>query len=94
MALFTTQQASASEITRCEARFSDTGNTNHMYFIFGIKDTDGINYDWKDFDLAAGSDTDTIKTAIHDYLVANIQKIQPKTESTMNDEGIIGSNPG
>ena len=94
MAYFTPEEASASTISRCEAKFADSGQTEHMYYVFGVIDTNGISYDWKDFDLAPGADTALIKSSIYNQLITNITKRTPNSESTMNDEGILGSNPG
>jgi hypothetical protein len=94
MALFTPQEASGATISKCQAKFSDTGQTQHMYYVFAVNDADGFYYDWKDKDLEAGASTAAIKTAIYDHLVANVTKKETNTESTMNDEGIVGSNPG
>jgi hypothetical protein len=94
MAIFTPQEASGTTISKCEAKFSDSGMTNHLYYIFAVNDEDGITYDWKDKELEAGADQETIKLAIYDHLVASVTKRYPSTESQMSDEGIIGSNPG
>ena len=93
MALFTTQEASASTISRCEARFSDTGNTQLMYYVFGVNDADGTYYDWKNRDLPAGSDNATIKSSIYGHLISGVTKVAISTESTMSDDSIIGDNP-
>ena len=94
MALFTTQEASASTITRCECIFSDSGQTNCLYYVMGITDADGIYYDWKDFTTPHGSDADVIKLAIYDYLTTNVNKVAPTSESAMEDGSVVGSNPG
>jgi hypothetical protein len=94
MALFTPQEASGATITKCEAKFSDTGSTQLMYYIFAVNDEDGITYDWKNKELEVSADQATIKLAIYDHLIANVTKRYSSTESQMSDEGIIGSNPG
>ena len=94
MALFTPQEASGTTttITKCKAQFADSGQTQHMYYIFGVTDDNGKVYDWKDKTLEAGADVATIKTAIYDKLLT-MHKKAVNAESTMNDDGIVGSNP-
>ncbi len=93
MALFTPQEASATTISRCQAIFSDTGQTQHSYYVFGVNDADGIGYDWKNFDLPGGSDNTTIKSSIYGHLISGVTKSYPRTESSASDESIIGDNP-
>jgi len=93
MAYFTPQEASASTISRCQAIFSDTGQTQHSYYVFGVNDEDGKYYDWKNFDLAGGADNTTIKSSIYNHLISGVTKSYPKTESSANDDSIIGQNP-
>jgi hypothetical protein len=93
MALFTPQEASGATISKCQAKFSDVGQTQHMYYIFAVNDAEGNYYDWKDHDLASGSDQATIKSAIYDKLIT-MHKKDVNTESTMTDDDIVGSNPG
>jgi len=94
MALFTPQEASGTTITRCEAVFSDTGNTQLMYYVFGVSDENNINYDWKNFNLPSGADNTIIKDSIYNHLISGVTKTSPSTESTMSDESVIGDNPG
>jgi len=94
MAFFTSDEATASTISKCEARFSDTGNTQLLYYIFAVQDAEGLNYDWKNFTLPPGADNTTIKASIYEHLISGVTKLHIDTESTMSDESIIGSNPG
>lgn len=93
MAYFTPQEASASTITRCEAKFADTGMTNHLYYVFGVKDAEGFSYDWKNFDLEPSADNALIKDSIMNSLTTSVTKKVNKPEATMDDESIIGENP-
>ena len=94
MAYFTPEEASASTISRCQAIFTDTGNTELMYYVFAVVDAESISYDWKNFDLPMGADNTTIKGSIYNHLISGVTKTYPNTESTMSDESIIGDNPG
>jgi len=94
MAYFTPEEASGATISRCQAIFSDTGNTQLLYYVFAVRDENGINYDWKNFSLPMGIDNATIKDSIYNHLISGVTKTYPNTNSTMNDESIIGDNPG
>lgn len=88
MALFTTGEADACVMARCEAVTKDG---SHDYYVFGVIDADGNYYDWIDATLAEGATDVQVKAAVHAHLIAEVDKQPaPSVYSATTDNDIIG----
>jgi hypothetical protein len=92
MANFTTEEANACTISRAE---KVTKDGVHLYWIFGINDSDGNYHDWKDTELVGNADDATQKAAIHSHLVNECTKkpAKPVIINISNDD-IINTTVG
>lgn len=92
MPTFNSEQANLSNIVRAE-QISKDGE--HSHWVFGVEDEDGIYYDWKDTTLGASASTAEQKSAIHNFLVQNVQKQQPRPViQIQSSDEIIGTTVG
>ena len=75
MAKFTEEEANNSLIVRAESILKDNV---HQYWVFGVNDSDGNYYDFKQKTLGGSATDAEQKTAIFDCLTTMCEKIGVK----------------
>ena len=77
-------------ITRCQG-IDISGS--HSYYVFGVVDADGFNYDWKDKLSVSGLTGSSINNVIYNHLSTGMTKQVVISQVVVDDPSVIGQPP-